>query len=220
MNTNPKSKKVLCFGDSNTNGTKPDRSGRFDVNERWTGIAQNILGENYYIIEEGLGGRTTNLEHPNPAKPSRNGLEYFKACIESHMPLDILVLMLGTNDLKTVYKRSAEDIKNALGEYLNYLEQYCAARSKTLPKIILVSPPYMNDRAEKFIESMPSPGIYDEGSVKKSKELAEHIEKLANDFKCEFFDSAQITETGEDGCHIDLESHKRLGQALSERINA
>ena len=83
MNTNPKAIKILCYGDSNTNGTKPDRTGRFAANERWTGVLQNNLGDGYYIVEEGLGGRTTDLkQYPDYIKEycAERGLRVPKLC--------------------------------------------------------------------------------------------------------------------------------------------
>jgi len=218
MNINPNATVVLCYGDSNTNGTKPDRSGRFSVTERWTGILQSSLGDDYYIIEEGLGGRTTDLEHYNPGKPSRNGLTYFKACIDSHMPIHIVIIMLGTNDLKTVYNRSAEDVALALKQYPEYVSKYCSERNVKLPKIILVSPAYMDENAPKFIESMPQQGVYDEKSAQKSRQFAEPIKKVADGLGCVFLDAAPITKTGDDGCHLDLTSHKNLADSFAKII--
>ncbi len=219
MNTDPNAIKVLCYGDSNTNGTKPDRSGRFAADERWTGLLQKQLGDNYYIIEEGLGGRTTDLEHYNPDKPSRNGLVYFKACVDSHMPLDIIIIMLGTNDLKTLYKRSADDVALALKQYPEYVDKYCADRNLKRPKLVLVSPAYMDENAPKFIESMPKPGIYDEVSAQKSRQFAEPIKNVAKETGCVFFDAAPVTKTGDDGCHLDLQSHKNLANSFSKIVS-
>lgn len=218
MNTNPKAIKILCYGDSNTNGTKPDRSGRFAADERWTGLLQKQLGDDYYVIEEGLGGRTTDLEHYNPDKPSRNGLVYFKACIDSHMPLDIIIIMLGTNDLKTMYNRSADDVAQALSQYPKYVDKYCADRSLKRPKIILVSPAFMDENAPKFVESMPKPGVYDAVSAEKSRQFADPIKLVAQDTGCEFFDAAPVTKTGDDGCHLDKQSHQKLANSFTDII--
>jgi lysophospholipase L1-like esterase len=214
MITNPNAKTVLCYGASNTYGQKPDRSGRFKANERWTGILQDKLGSDYYVIEEGLGGRTTDLDHPNPNKPNRNGLSYFKACFESHIPLDVIIIMLGTNDLKTTYNRSALDIAEALRQYPDYVHSYCQSTSLPIPKIILVSSPYMNTSAPHFLDTMPTPGIYDKTSEQKSHELASYIEHIARETDCLFLDSAPITQTGEDGCHLDKTSQPILAAAL------
>lgn len=217
MNTDPSAKTILCFGDSNTYGMKPDRSGRFAANERWTGLLQQQLGNDYYIIEEGLGGRTTDLDHYNPEKPSRNGLIYFKACLDSHLPLDVIVVMLGINDLKVGYGRSIQDIVSALRQYPTHIQQYCAKHNLKTPKIVLVSPPLVDEDAPGFSESLPTPGVYD-GAAKKSQELARPIEQLATEMHCAFFDAAQVTTTGDDGCHIDLASHKNLADGLAPII--
>lgn len=215
MNTNPDAIKVLCYGDSNTCGTRPDRNGRFAPNERWAGVLQAQLGDGYDIIEEGLGGRATDLEHRNPNKPSRNGLVYFKACLDSHMPLDVVIIMLGGNDLKTWYGRSAEDVAQALKQYPDYVESHCVYRSLKKPRIVLVSPAHMDDTAPKFVESMPEPGVYDEVSAQKSRQLAGPIKRVAEETGCEFFDAASVAKTGEDGCHLDLSSHKALGEKIA-----
>lgn len=218
MNTNPTAIKLLCYGDSNTNGTKPDRSGRFAADERWTGLLQQQLGDNYYVIEEGLGGRTTDLEHYNPEKPSRNGLVYFKACIDSHMPIDIVIIMLGTNDLKTIYERSAENVAHALKQYPEYVDMYCAGRNLKRPKILLVSPAFMDENAPKFVDSMPKPGIYDAVSAQKSREFSEPFKRVAEATECVFFDAAPVTKTGDDGCHLDKQSHRNLADNLTKII--
>ena len=223
MNTTPRATVVLCYGDSNTNGFKPDRSGRYLSNERWTGILQANLGNEYYVIEEGLGGRTTDLDHYNPAKPSRNGFTYFKACLESHAPLAVVIIMLGTNDLKSVYQRSASQVAGALGQYVDHVRHYFDSWEARQPQIVLISPPYIDENAPAFIASMPQPGIYDTESAKKSRALAQHIKALADTGGCEFLDAATITKTGEDGCHMDAVSHSNLGNqvtALIKKIEA
>lgn len=218
MNTNPAATTILCYGDSNTYGTKPDRSGRYSADKRWTGILQQLLSEEYSIIEEGLGGRTTDLEHHNPNKPSRNGLTYFKACLESHMPLDLVIIMLGTNDLKTVYDRSAEDVAAALEQYPDYIDAFCRENSQLRPRIVLISPTYIDPTAPQFISSMPTPGIYDDNSAAKSRQFAEPIQRIARQSGCLFLDAAPITKTGEDGLHLDESSHAALAQELHHMI--
>ncbi|MFZ2836329.1 GDSL-like Lipase/Acylhydrolase [compost metagenome] len=214
MNILPHALSILCYGDSNTYGQKPDRSGRFAANERWTGVLQEELGDTYYVIEEGLGGRTTDLEHPNLNKPGRNGLTYFKACLESHSPVDVIIIMLGTNDLKTRYERSVDQIADAIEQYVDYINT-SYADYPTKPKIVIVSPPYMNDAMPLFHKSMPTPGIYDHSSVLKSHELAARLEALAKHHSLDFVDAARLTDVGEDGCHITTPSHRTLGHELA-----
>lgn len=218
MNTQTNATTILAYGDSNTYGQKPDRSGRFDASTRWTGILQAQLGDDYYVIEEGLGGRTTNLDHPNPNKPSRNGFTYFTACLDSHSPLDIVIIMLGTNDFKTSYARSAEDIAAAQQLYIEAIRNSYDASSVSQPTIILVSPPYMNQDAPLFYTSMPTAGIYDDTSITKSHELAAHLEQLALSHHVQFLDAGLLTQAGDDGVHITATSHSNLGSALADII--
>ena len=108
--------RILCFGDSNTFGYKPDRSGRFDENTRWTGRIQNKLGGNYRIIEEGLCGRTTVFE--DEIKANRRGIELIAPLVESHNPLDVLIVMLGTNDCKIRYVATASVIVKGMEQVI------------------------------------------------------------------------------------------------------
>ena len=99
---------VLIYGDSNTWGYIPVSRSRYDGDTRWPGVLQKILGKGYRVIEEGLNGRTTVLE--DPLQKGRNGSTYLLPCLESHRPLDLVVIMLGTNDMKHRYGVSAEEI--------------------------------------------------------------------------------------------------------------
>lgn len=218
MNTNPHAKEVLCYGDSNTYGLMPDRSGRFAANIRWTGVLQDQLGEDFYVIEEGLGGRTTDLEHPDPKKPNRNGFAYYKACLESHIPVQLIIIMLGTNDVKTHYNRTANNIANALKQYIDYTRSVFLEYELSMPKILLVSPVPINEAARNFQMSVPTPGVYDDASANTSRQLSAAISRLADETNCLFFDARSVAETGDDGCHLTQASHATLGQALSEVI--
>lgn len=213
MNTNPLAKTVLCYGDSNTWGQNDDKNfaGRYPANVRWTGQLQNTLGDAFYIVEEGLGGRTTDLEHYDPAKPSRSGFTYFVPCLISHGPLDWVIIMLGTNDLKVQYNRSAAEIADALGEYIRRVKS-------ELPdtRILLVSPIHIDDTAPKFTEYYH--GTYDAASVQKSKELAGTIQRLADKTGALFFDASTVAKAGKDGIHFDEPSHGRLAKSLAEII--
>ena len=101
-------KTILCYGDSNTYGYNPVTGGRWSEDIRWTGRLQQLLGDEYKVIEEGCNGRTTMYKAPGEGWKS--GLEYLKPCLNSHKPVDAVVMMLGTNDLKMdfVRKRSQQ----------------------------------------------------------------------------------------------------------------
>jgi lysophospholipase L1-like esterase len=210
MNSNPQAKVVLCYGDSNVWGQNDDKNyaGRYASNVRWTGKLQELLGNDYYIIEEGLGGRTTDLEHHNPAKQSRNGLTYFKPCLISHSPLDVVIIMLGTNDLKLQYQRPAHKIADALKPFIDEV-----ADIAPMAKVLLVSPIFIDDTAPKFTEYYD--GTYDKVSAEKSRQLGVEVKRVADETGSLFFDASTVAKAGKDGIHFDEPSHPALAQSLA-----
>jgi lysophospholipase L1-like esterase len=213
MNTIPNAVSVLCYGDSNTYGQRPDGTrSRHAANVRWTGQLQALLGDGYYIIEEGLSSRTTNLDYPK--KPGRNGKTYLAPCLQSHNPIDIVILMLGTNDLKIEFNRSAEDIANAIGVLLDDIQEYAQNKQGGAPRIILVSP---------ILVDIGRPGEsstenYNRESAEKSQQVAKALEPIAKVHGCLFADASSVSKAGEDGIHFSEESHGRLAELLAECI--
>ena len=106
-------KTVMCYGDSNTWGYNPATQQRYPRDERWTGVLQELLGADYRVIEEGLNGRTTVWD--DPIEGYKNGREYLIPCLESQKPLDLVIIMLGTNDLKLRFSLPAYDIAEGAG---------------------------------------------------------------------------------------------------------
>ena len=107
---------ILCFGDSNTYGYKPDGTGRFDTDTRWTALLQKKLGADHRVIEEGLCGRTTVFQ--DDLREGRRGLDLIGITMEMHNPIDLLILMLGTNDCKSRYNASAGTIAKGLAQVI------------------------------------------------------------------------------------------------------
>lgn len=204
MNTNPKAIRILCYGDSNTWGDPPLKPGRYPVEIRWPGRLQKLLGENYEIIEEGLCGRTTNLD--DPKEFGRNGKTYLIPCLKTHNPLDIVILMLGSNDSKQRYDRTPKDIANALFELIKIIKDNSQA------KIILMSPPLIN---ENFIAKIS--GL--KGAGEKSRELGEQLKKIADSNNIQFLNVAKIVEPSKkDGLHLEPEAHKKIAEDLVKII--
>lgn len=214
MNTNPDSIKVLCYGDSNTHGQKPDKTGRYEANIRWTGILQGMLGERYYVIEEGLGSRTTNLGYAK--KPGRNGKTYLAPCLQSHNPLDIVTIMLGSNDLKIEYQRSAEDIAIALGDLIDDVHAFGKTKDGKAPTIILICPIEINAKAPRFAEFYT--GIYNTESMIESKKLPRVFEKLAEEKDVLYLNAAAVSTPGEDGLHFNVDSQRPLAELIFETV--
>ena len=103
-------KNVLCYGDSNTYGYIPETGLRYPKNVRWTGVLQNLLGKNFNVIEEGCNGRTTIFD--DPIEGWKNGRDYLKPCLNSHKPIDIIIMMLGSNDLKDFFHAIIRQFKS------------------------------------------------------------------------------------------------------------
>lgn len=202
---------ILCFGDSNTYGYIPGGAGRFDRRTRWTGRLQKLLGEGYHIIEEGLNGRTTVFE--DVTCPGRCGLDVIETLVELYSPLDLLVIMLGTNDCKTQFGVSPEQIAKGLDQIL----EKAVASSSDAFKILLISPVPMKEEAA-FPEMISD---FDKNSVAMSCELAMEYEKVAGKYGCAFLDASKVTEVSEiDGVHLEAGGHEALAKAVALAIQA
>ncbi|MCI8431368.1 MAG: SGNH/GDSL hydrolase family protein [Lachnospiraceae bacterium] len=197
--------RVLCYGDSNTFGYIPGRGGRYNRHTRWPGRLQELLGSEYQVIEEGLCGRTTAFE--DMTEPGRNGLDRVREAVERSLPLDVLVIMLGSNDCKAQFGASAAEIAGGL-------EQVAAqARGGEASgfRVLLVAPAAMTDR----VMHSGFGSEFDQRSIKVSKELAEAYEALAGKCGCDFLDGSKVTQVSEiDGLHLDAEGHGRLAEAV------
>jgi lysophospholipase L1-like esterase len=140
-------KAILCLGDSLTWGSVPAErdgpTGRYPRKARWTGVMVDRLGEDYVVIEEGLSARTTNID--DPADPRLNGAAYLPATLASHLPLDLVIIMLGTNDTKAYFSRTPLDIAAGMsvlaGQVLSATSGVGCAFLR--PQVLLVAPPQL-----------------------------------------------------------------------------
>jgi lysophospholipase L1-like esterase len=209
MNVNASAKRVLLYGDSLTWARDPrgHRVKRFDVQTRWPGRLQVLLGDGYELIEEGLRGRT--LKGANPYAPYLDGLAQFGPIFASHLPLDLVVLFLGSND---VYKRtgkSAEMIADGLAGYRAVIKRWCTKYRMNVPPMLLVAPPVIRDASITALTTMYR------GGEAKTQQMRRLFESKANDYGWEFFDSAGVVDSSPlDGVHLDAEANERLASAL------
>ena len=201
-------KTILCFGDSNTHGLNPDwiHTGvitRHPYNVRWPGKLSELLGPEYRVIEEGLNGRTTVFD--DSISVGRNGLPYFAPCLESHSPLDLVIIMLGTNDTKPLISASPMDITAGMGR---------------LVKIALDPYTYMTEKPPKVLIAAPVPlNTPETSSVEKSKALAPLYEDLAKNLGCGFIDVGKVASTAEgEGVHLNAEAHAAIAVAMKAKI--
>ena len=201
--------RILCYGDSNTwgyiSGTDHQRYGE---DERWTKVLAKKLGENFEIIEEGLNSRTLISNDNRPEREGRNGYEYLLPCLDSHDPIDLVIIMLGTNELKTTYNKSIEEIGDIFEKYfvktiLNRKSQF----QNKYPELLIIAPPLAIDDGS---------GKY-EGALEKSERFNEIYGEIAEDNNCYFVDN-NLLETGSDGVHLTKESHNLLAEKLYNKI--
>lgn len=208
-------KKIVCFGDSNTWGYNAADGSRFPVDIRWPRVMGSLLGDDFEIIEEGQNGRTICCEDPWEWG-DKKGMDYIIPMVETHHPFDLLIIMLGSNDLKAKFHLPAGDIAGGLQNMLMRTISFLKVKCKASPKILVVAPPALK------------PGIgegvfkeFFEGdlSVAKSKDLAKWYKIVADQFEVEFLDASLYAEAGElDSLHLSEEGHKALASALAEKI--
>lgn len=202
-------KTILCYGDSNTWGYHPVTKGRYSREERWTGVLRRELGEEYEIIAEGLNGRTTVWE--DPIEGYKSGKEQLIPILTSHKPVDLVVIMLGTNDLKKRFSLSAYDIAEGAGVLVDMVHKSDCGPGERAPQVLLMAPPP--------VARLTEYGEMFEGAEAKSRLLSKHYRRVAKEHGCAFFDTAAVIVSSDiDGIHFDLDEHKKLGLAVAARV--
>jgi lysophospholipase L1-like esterase len=202
-------KTVLCYGDSNTWGYNPSTGERFSRDERWTGVLRQKLGAEYQVIEEGLNGRTTVWD--DPIEGYKNGKEYLIPCLESHRPIDLVAIMLGTNDLKKRFSVSAYDIANSAGVLVDVVQRSDAGHDGGPPKVLLMAPPPVGKLTE-FAE------MFDDAEV-KSRKFSEYYRRVAEEYKCMLLDTSELIVSSDlDGIHFEAGEHQKLGEAVAALV--
>lgn len=216
MNTNPTSIRILAFGDSNTWGRVPgdDNSKRFDANIRWTGVLQNLLGDTFEIIEEGLNGRTTHLDSPN--KEGKNGKNYLYSCLESQKPLDLIILALGGNNFKSKYNQTANDIGMGIEQCLDMINLEGRDKNGNLPKVLLIPPIIIEEISRKRGDQVL---IDVSGGREKSLELPKIYKEISERRNIDFLDLNDVVQVSKiDGLHLDLDEHAIVGEYIYKKI--
>ena len=204
-------KHIVCFGDSNTHGYCAGTGGRYDEDTRWTCLLQKSLGERFLILEEGLGGRTTCFD--DPAHEGLKGLDYITPCLLSHKPIDLLVIMLGTNDTKERFGCSPESLGSCMARLIQKAAFTPDCWRNNQPNILIVTPKSI----EKEYEHSTAAETMGRGCAEKSAGLAHWYPLIAERTGCHYFDANTAVKSYDpiDFMHLDEEGHRCLAKALA-----
>lgn len=199
-------KSILCFGDSNTHGYIPG-GGRYEENVRWPGVLAELLGPDYRIIEEGLNGRTSCQN--DPTEPYRNAMDYIIPCLMSHEPLNLTILMLGSNDMKQRFSPSLEKITTGLRLLTRTIQAISQA------PVLLVSPILLGEHMA-FSPFGPS---FPPESVALSHQLGSALREMAEELGTFFLNAADYAAPSEeDSLHLTAEGHRALAHAICNKV--
>ncbi|MBQ7145854.1 MAG: lipolytic enzyme, G-D-S-L [Lachnospiraceae bacterium] len=211
-------KHIVCFGDSNTHGYCADPADcadggdRFNETERWTCLLQQQLWPDYLILEEGLSGRTTVF--PDALHESMSGLDSIYSCLMSHEPVDLLIIMLGTNDTKERLGANAAVIGIGLERLVMKAKTVPAWRNGQ-PRILIIAPPHIGEGLYRRPEGEPM----GKGCPEKSRALAEKFAQVAENQDCCFLDAEGVAEFNQIDCmHLSRKGHAQLAAKLAEMI--
>lgn len=208
------SKTVLCFGDSNTHGSMPmERLGlsqRYPIEMRWPSVMAKSLGEGWTVLAEGHPGRTT--VHDDPIEGlHRNGSRVLLSVLESHKPLDLVILMLGTNDLKARFSVSAQEIALSVEALVNIVRKSACGPSGRAPAILVVTPTPILETGvlADFVR----------GGEAKSDSLAEMFTQMGQRADVPVFHAQSVCAVSKtDGIHFEPNALHALGEALAGQV--
>ncbi len=205
-------KNILCYGDSLTWGYSPQGT-RHDFADRWPSVLNAELGaHNVRVFNEGLNGRTTVFDDFAVAA-NRNGAQTLPTILETHTPLDLVIIMLGTNDLKNYLCGNATATTRGVGRLVEIIKNYPYFLDKDAPEILIISPPHCIPTDDPILA-----GIFD-GAVEKSKKFAQEYRTLSELTECAFFDAATIAKASPvDGVHLDANNTRAIGKNIAPMV--
>ena len=208
--------RVVCFGDSNTWGYDPATGNRFDEDTRWPARLQTLLGDRYQVMECGINGRTTSIDEP--FRDCRNGCKGLAYSMEEHRPFDLLIISLGTNDLKYgsdlgINRGMRAILRTAFHSGINSTNNQPAFRDGK-ERILVISPIPLGEDPEKI-----GPGHLFEGKREVSLRFAELYGPICKEFGVEMLDAAQFAQPSPVDCiHMDAEGHRALADAVCKKV--
>ena len=203
-------KTILCYGDSLTWGYIPGDLGRYSREERWPFVLQQQLGTDYHVVEEGLSGRYTVFDEPY--RQGRNGAALLRPILETHSPLDLLIVLLGTNDVLHQPSVSAFDAARGIEVLIGIAATSGAGPRGSAPQILIVSPPTMTALSSELRK-------WCHGDPSESAQFAEAFAEVATAKGAHFLDAAAIcTVSPVDGVHLDANGQRLLGLGIAHKV--
>ena len=217
-------KRVLVFGDSISWGWIPNEkgvpTGRYPTADQWPEVMRAKLGAGYEVVVDALSGRTTDVDDPTAPMTGAalNGAKYLPAAIAAHLPLDLVVIMLGTNDTKATFKRTPFRIALGAGDLIGIVQSSANMfgggwYSYPAPKVLLIAPPPMGK------QNVFSEVFEGDVGVERSKGFASAYAAIARAAGVKFFDAGSVIHTdGVDGVHLTADSEHKLGEAVADQV--
>lgn len=203
--------RILCMGDSNTWGYNPENGLRFQ--NRWTKVLSSLMPDSE-IIEEGLNGRT--ILSPDPYTPERLGISALKILLMTHKPVDRVIIMLGTNELKDYYKSSADYIAEGIEKFIQIIKDKTMWQRFNIPQILVISPVLIR---EKLLYGECPFSDFNETSLAQSKLMASAISQVCSRYNVDFMNAADYAEASLTDCiHLDEINHRKLAHAIHTKL--
>jgi lysophospholipase L1-like esterase len=207
-------KTVLCYGDSLTWGYSAEGPGRHAYEDRWPSVLQACLGDSARVITEGLNGRTTAYDDWLSGA-DRNGARILPTLLTTHGPLDLVVIMLGANDMKPFICGRAIGAKQGMERLVDIIRGHDHPLDAPAPGIVLVSPPPLCETRDGDFAAM-----FD-GGIAESQKLAPLYAEVARQAGCAFFDAGTVARTTPlDGVHLDAENTRAVGVGLEPVVRS
>ena len=201
-------KTVLCYGDSLTWGYDPDGPARHAHEDRWPNVLQAGLGDGVNVIAEGLNGRTTAFDD-RLGSADRNGAQVLPVALSAHSPVDLGILLLGSNDMKPWIAGRAIAARYGMERLIGVIRGHVYPQNAPAPEILIVAPPALCETAD------PDYAALFEGGLEQSRMLASFYSDLADAQDCGFFDAGSVARTTpRDGVHLDAANTRAIGRGL------
>lgn len=201
-------KTVLCYGDSLTWGYNPEGPSRHAVQDRWPAVLQSLLKDKALVVAEGLNGRTTAYDDFTAAA-NRNGASILPTVLSTHSPLDLVIILLGSNDMKPFISGYAIGARHGMRRLIEIVRNHPYPLDAATPEILLVAPPPLRDTAD------PDFAATFTGGTAQSAMVASLYSDLADISDCGFFDAGSVAETAPaDGVHLDAVNSRAIGKGL------